>query len=137
MNLLEAMQAVLNGERVRRKNWDESRYIKLDADSKRLVDEKERFTNMVHPVAGAGAIEAMLGEEWEIYNVGDTLTFKGKILDITRYCECHNCTGCLISPMCEFSQHSDLIMADFLMDVEDYNDLDEKKIDAMYRVINC
>ena len=43
MNLLEAMQAVLNGERVRR---DERRYIVLDADSKRLVDEEGRFTNL-------------------------------------------------------------------------------------------
>lgn len=137
MNLLEAMQAVLAGKRVRRKNWDESRYVVLDTETRRLVDEKGRNTNILHPIVAAGAIEAVLAEEWEIYNVGDTLTFKGKILDITRYCECHNCTGCLISPMCEFSQHSDLIMADFLMDVEDYNDLDEKKIDAMHRVINC
>lgn len=135
MNLLEAMQAVLAGERVRRKNWDESRYIMLD-DSNRIVDEKGKFTNMAHPIVGAGAMEAILGEEWEIYSVGNTLTFKGKVLDIVRYCEYHDCTGCLISPMCEFSQHSDLIMADFLMDVEDYNDLDEKKIDAMHRVIN-
>lgn len=136
MNLLEAIQAVLNGERVRRKNWDESRYIMLD-DSNRIVDEKGRNTNILHPIVGAGAMEAVIAEKWEIYNVGNTLTFKGKILDITRYCECHNCTSCLISPMCEFSQHSDLIMADFLMDVEDYNDLDEKKIEAMHRVINC
>ena len=136
MNLLEAMQAVLAGERVRRKNWDESRYIMLDA-SNRIVDEKGKFTNMAHPIVGAGAMEAILGEEWEIYSVGNTLTFKGKVLDIVRYCEYHDCTSCLVSPMCEFSQHCDLIMADFLMDVEDYNDLDEKKIEAMHRVINC
>lgn len=136
MNLLEAMQAVLAGERVRRKNWDESRYIMLDA-SNRIVDEKGKITSMAHPIVGAGAMEAILGEEWEIYSVGDTLTFKGKILDITRYCECHNCTRCLISPMCEFAREMDLCMADFLLEVEDYNDLDEKKIEAMHRVINC
>lgn len=135
MNLLEAMQAVLAGERVRRKNWDESRYIMLDA-SNRIVDEKGKFTNMAHPIVGAGAMEAILGEEWEIYNVGNTLTFRGKVLDIVKYCECHHCGNCLISPMCEFVKAGDLCMADFLLDVEDYNDLDEKKIDAMYRVIN-
>ena len=135
MNLLEAMQAVLAGERVRRKNWDESRYIMLDA-SNRIVDEKGKFTNMAHPIVGAGAMEAVLAEEWEIYNVGNTLTFRGKVLDIVKYCECHHCGNCLISPMCEFVNERDLCMADFLLDVEDYNDLDENKIDAMYRVIN-
>lgn len=137
MNLLKAMQAVLNGEKVRRKKWDENKYIVLDKETRRLVDEKGRNTNMLYPIVVAGAIEAVLSEEWEIYNVGDTLNFKGKVLDIVRYCECHDCTGCLISPLCEFSQHCDLIMADFLMDVGDYNDLDEKKIDAMHRIVNA
>lgn len=137
MNLLEAMQAVLAGKRVRRKHWDESRYVVLDVDTRRLVDEKGRNTNILHPIVAAGAIEAVLSEEWEIYNVGDTLTFRGKVLDIVKYCECHHCGNCLISPMCEFVNERGLCMADFLLEVEDYNDLDEKKIEAMHRVINC
>ena len=137
MNLLEAMQAVLNGERVRRKHWDERRYIVLDADSKRLVDEEGRFTNILHPVAGAGAMEGVLAEEWEIYNAGNTLTFRGKVLDIVKYCGCHHCGNCLISPMCEFAKERDLFMGDFLISTDNYNDLDEKKIDAMYNLINC
>lgn len=136
MNYLEALEALREYKKVRKVIWDEENYIYLDKNSNRLLNNKgDRMAT--NPVFGLASINAILEEEWELYDSRKKLSFKGKMLDIVKYCECHHCRNCLISPICEFSKEKDLYMADFLLEVEDYKDLDKNKIDAMYNVINC
>lgn len=135
MNLLEALEALKNGKKVRRVNWAEEKYVYLDEGSQRLFDNKgDRIS--INPVFGLASINEILEEKWEIYNPINKLSFKGKILDIVKYCNCHSCNECIISPICEFSKESDLRMGDFLMEIG-LDALNEPKIDKMYKYISC
>lgn len=138
MNLLEAAQALLDGKKVRRKGWEENRYIVIDEEN-RLVTEKGRNTNMIHPIVGTGGMSYLLLDDWDVYSPEKTLSFRGEILDIVKHCQMNRKDGgkcnskCMMSNLCEFKNIEDLSMADFLLDEElDYKDLNVEKIDIMW-----
>lgn len=67
-----------------------------------------------------------------------TLDFKGKVVDVIRYCK-NNCNKCLLSPLCEFAKDKDLTMRDFLISTIEFdlNALDEDKINKMHKIVQA
>lgn len=88
MNYIEALQALVEGKKIREKNWNKNRYLFLSQNGDICNAYGVTITVSINEK------EDILGNDWEIYQTEEErLTADGKRWKI--YMCCDNCKSCL------------------------------------------
>ncbi len=93
MRFSEAIEHFLNGERIRRKDWEKDYYIKLEND--KIVD--------CYGIPGIFVSNVVIANDWEIYQPK---------LDVGTVVQHHDGTIGIVVDFCNFSKECFVLCAD-------------------------
>lgn len=89
MNYIEALQALVDGKKIRHKSWDKGVYRFIGADDKFYNDISAQTSFMIYNK------NEILSDSWEIYQTEEErLITNGKRWSIYRTCTGLNCSKC-------------------------------------------
>lgn len=89
MNYIEALQALVDGKKIRHKSWGKDAYRFIGADDKLYSDIEAQTSFMIYNK------NEILSDSWEIYQTEEErLITDGKRWKILRACEMCGCENC-------------------------------------------
>lgn len=128
MNYIEALQKLMNGEKVRHKNWDENDYIRIvEGDIHTDYGEKTDLTIC--------DLEDLTEDSWEIYQTEEEkLIEAGKRWELYKTCVDITCDGCrhLNSDLHRLCHE---LGRENLMSMIANNNLKDKEVDELYKAL--
>lgn len=101
MNYIEALQALVDGKKIREKNWDKGKYVYTEDNL--IVTDCGDVIELVVDV-----LEDITKDNWEIYQTEEErLIADGKRFSVFRKCKGHSCQRCSAMNPCLYKNCED------------------------------
>lgn len=129
MTYIEALQELMNGEKIRHKNWDEDDYIRIiKGDIYTDYGEKTDLTIC--------DLEDLTEDMWEIYQTEEeNLIQAGKRWELYNVCYSINCNACMQHKPQLYKSCKKLESEILLMTVLRENRISNKEVDELYNAL--
>lgn len=130
MNYIEALQALVDGKKIREKEWREDDYVRIENGS--IVNDCGDNTDLV-----IYDTDDITEDNWEIYQTEeDKLIADGKRFKVFRECKGHSCQRCSAMNPCLYKNCEELGFEHLLLGIiADDNEVTDADIDKLYNAV--
>lgn len=130
MNYIEALQALVDGKKIREKNWDKGKYVYIE-DNLIVIDCGDVIELAVD------VLEDITKDNWEIYQTEeDKLIADGKRFKVFRECKGHSCQRCSAMNPCLYKNCEELGFEHLLLGIiADDDEVTDADIDKLYNAV--
>ena len=131
MNYIEALQALVDGKKIRHKSWGKDIYRFIGADDKFYNDIEAQTSFMIYNK------NEILSDSWEIYQTEeDRLIADGKRFKVFRKCKGHSCSRCSAMNPCLYKTCEELGFKHLLLGIiADDDEVTDADIDKLYNAV--
>lgn len=129
MNYIEALQALVDGKKIREKNWDKGKYVYIEDNL--IVTDCGDVIELVVDV-----LEDITKDNWEIYQTEEErLIADGKRFSVFRKCKGHSCQRCSAMNPCLYKTCEELGFKHLLLGIIADDDVTDADIDKLYNAV--
>lgn len=129
MNYIEALQALVDGKKIREKNWDKGEYVYIE-DNLIVTDCSDVIDLVVDD------LEDITKDNWEIYQTEEErLIADGKRFSVFRKCKGHSCQRCSAMNPCLYKTCEELGFKHLLLGIIADDDVTDADIDKLYNAV--
>lgn len=129
MNYIEALQALVDGKKIREKNWDKGEYVYIE-DNLIVTDCSDVIDLVVDD------LEDITKDNWEIYQTEEErLIADGKRFSVFRKCKGHSCQRCSAMNPCLYKTCEELGFKHLLLGIIADDDVTDADIDKLYNTV--
>ena len=130
MNYIEALQALVDGKKIREKNWDKGKYVYIEDNL--IVTDCSDVVDLV-----VDDLEDITKDNWEIYQTEEErLIADGKRFSVFRKCKGPSCQRCSAMNPCLYKTCEELGFKHLLLGIiADDDDVTDADIDKLYNAV--
>lgn len=129
MNYIEALQALVDGKKIKEKNWDKGEYVYIEDNL--IVTDCGDVTDLV-----VDDLEDITKDNWEIYQTEEErLIADGKRFSVFRKCKGHSCQRCSAMNPCLYKTCEELGFKHLLLGIIADDDVTDADIDKLYNAV--
>ena len=129
MTYIEALQALVDGKKIREKNWDKGEYVYIE-DNLIVTDCGDVIDLVVDD------LEDITKDNWEIYQTEkEKLITNGKRWELYNVCYSINCNACMQHKPQLYKSCKKLESEILLMTVLQENRISNKEVDELYNAL--